>query len=64
MKIKVTFRHPGGGEDSTVTMEFRQELISDLLKEYCFSDIADKASDKTRGRTRYGYIAKIEDLDV
>lgn len=32
MKIKVTFRHPGG-EDSTVTMEVRQELIADLLKE-------------------------------
>lgn len=63
MKIKVTFRHPGG-EDSTVTMEVRQELITDLLKEYCSSDIADKASDKTEGRTRYGYIAKIEDLDI
>lgn len=63
MKIKVTFRHQGG-EDSTVTIEVRQELISDLLKEYCHSDIADKASDKTGGRTRYGYIAKIEDLDL
>lgn len=63
MKIKVTFRHRGG-EVSTVTMEVRQKLISDLLKEYCSSDIADKASDKTEGRTRYGYIAKIEDLDI
>lgn len=63
MKIKVTFRHPGE-EDSTVTMEVRQELIEDLLKGYCSSDIADKASDKTGGRTRYGYIAKIEDLDI
>lgn len=63
MKLKVTFRHPGG-EDTTVTVEVRQELISDLLKEYCHSDIADKASDKTEGRTRYGYIAKIEDLDI
>lgn len=63
MKIKVTFRHPGG-EDSTVTIEVRQELITDLLKEYCSSGIADKASDKTGGRTRYGYIAKIEDPDI
>ena len=63
MKIKVTLRLLGG-KDSTVTMEVRQELISDLLKEYCHSDIADKASDKTGGRTRYGYIAKIEDLDI
>lgn len=63
MKIKVTFRHPGG-EDTAVTVEVRQELISDLLKEYCHSDIADKVSDKTGGRTRYGYIAKIEDLDL
>lgn len=62
MKLKVTFRHPGG-KDSTVTIEVRQELIADLLKEYCSSDIADKASDKTGGRTRYGYIVKIEDID-
>lgn len=55
MKIKVTFSFQEG-KDSTVTMEVRQELIADLLKEYCSSDIADKASDKTEGRTRYGYI--------
>lgn len=63
MKLKVTFRYPGG-EDSSVTMEVRQELIAYLLKAHCHSDIADKASDKTEGRTRYGYIAKIEDLDL
>lgn len=48
MKIKVTFR-VSGGKNTTVTMEFRQETIADLLKEYCFSDISDKASDKTGG---------------
>ena len=62
MKIKVTFSFLKG-EDSTVTMEVRQDTIAELLKEYCFSDIADKASDKTGGRTRYGYIIKIEDID-
>lgn len=63
MKLKVTFRHPGG-EDTTVTVKVPQDTIAELLKEYCFSDIADKASDKTGGRTRYGYIVKIEDPDV
>lgn len=59
MKIKVTFRHPGG-EDSTVTMEFRQELITDPLKEYCSSDIADKAFAKSGVRARYGSARKIK----
>lgn len=63
MKIKVTFRLIGG-KDTTVTMEVPQESIAGLLREDCFSDIADKASDKTGGRTRYGYITKIEDLDI
>lgn len=62
MKIKVTFSFLKG-EDSTVTMEVRQDTIAELLKEYCFSDIADKASDKTGDRTRYGYITKVEDID-
>lgn len=62
MKIKVTFSFLEG-EDTTVTMEVPQESIAELLKKYCFSDIADKASDKTGGRTRYGYIIKIEDAD-
>ncbi|WAX05752.1 hypothetical protein BC669P3_00043 [Bacteroides phage BC669P3] len=62
MKIKVTFSFLEG-EDTTVTMEVRQDTIAELLKEYCFSDIADKASDKTGGRTRYGYIIKVEDID-
>lgn len=62
MKIKVTFSFLKG-EDSTVTMEVRQDTIAELLKEYCFSDITDKASDKTGGHTRYGYIIKIEDID-
>ncbi len=62
MKIKVTFSFLEG-EDTTVAMEVRQDTIAELLKEYCFSDIADKASDKTGGRTRYGYIIKIEDID-
>lgn len=62
MKIKVTFSFLEG-EDTTVTMEVRQDTIAELLKEYCFSDIADKASDKTEGRTRYGYIIKVEDID-
>lgn len=63
MKIKVTFSLREG-EDTTVAMEVRQDTIAELLKEYCFSDIADKASDKTGGRTRYGYIIKIEDTDI
>lgn len=63
MKIKVTFSFLKG-EDSTVTTEVRQDTIAELLKEYCFSDITDKASDKTGGRARYGYITKIEDLDI
>lgn len=62
MKIKVTFSFLEG-EDTTVTVKVPQNTIAGLLKEYCFSDIADKASDKTRGRTRYGYITKIEDID-
>ena len=62
MKIKVTF-HLLGGKDTTVTMEVPQESIADLLKENCFADIANKASAKTGGRTRYGYIRKIEDKD-
>lgn len=62
MKIKVTFRLLGG-KDTTVTMKVRQDTIAELLREYCFSDITDKASDKTGGRTRYGYIIKIEDID-
>lgn len=63
MKIKVTFRLLGG-KDTTVTMEVPQESIADLLREDCFTDIANKAFAKTGGRTRYGYIAKIEDLDI
>lgn len=62
MKIKVTFRLLGG-KDTTVTMEVPQESIADLLREDCFTDIANKASAKTGGRTRYGYLRKIEDLD-
>lgn len=62
MKIKVTFSFLEG-EDTTVVTEVRQESIAELLKEHCFSDIDDKASDKTGGRTRYGYIIKIEDVD-
>lgn len=62
MKIKVTFSFLKG-EDTTVVTEVRQDTIAELLKEYCFSDIADKASDNTGGRTRYGYIIKIEDID-
>lgn len=62
MKIKVTFSFIEG-EDTTVTLGVPQESIAELLKKYCFSDIADKASDKTGGRTRYGYITKIEDAD-
>lgn len=62
MKIKVTFRLLGG-KDTTVTMEVPQESIADMLREDCFSDIADKASVKTGGRTRYGYVRKIEDTD-
>ena len=62
MKIKVTYSFLEG-KDTTVVMEVRQDTIAELLKEYCFSDIADKASDKTGGRTLYGYIIKIEDID-
>lgn len=63
MKIKVTFRLLGG-KDTTVTMEVPQESIADLLREEdCFTDIANKASAKTGGRTRYGYLRKIEDKD-
>ena len=62
MKIKVTFRLLGG-KDTTVTMEVPQESIADLLREDCFMDIANKASTKTGGRTRYGYLRKIEDKD-
>lgn len=63
MKLKVTFSFLEG-EDTTVTVKVPQDTIAELLKEYCFSDITDKASDKTGGLTRYGYIVKIEDLDV
>lgn len=62
MKIKVTYSFLEG-EDTTVTGEVPQESIAELLKECCFSDIADKASDKSGGRTRYGYVIKIEDID-
>lgn len=62
MKIKVTFRLLGG-KDTTVTMEVPQGSIADLLREDCFTDIANKASAKSGGRTRYGYIRKIEDKD-
>ena len=62
MKIKVTFSFLEG-EDTTVTVKVPQDTIAELLKECCFSDIADKASDKTGGRTRYGYMIKIEDID-
>lgn len=62
MKIKVTFRLLGG-KDTTVTMEVPQESIADLLRENCFTDIANKASTKTGGCTRYGYLRKIEDKD-
>lgn len=62
MKIKVTFRLLGG-KDTTVTVEVPQESIADMLRENCFSDIANKASAKTGGRTRYGYVRKIEDVD-
>ena len=63
MKLKVTFSFLEG-KNTTVTVKVPQDTIAELLKEYCFSDIADKASDKTGGRTRYGYIVKIEDRDV
>jgi hypothetical protein len=62
MKIKVTLRLLGG-KDTTVTVEVPQESIADMLREDCFSDIANKASAKTGGRTRYGYVRKIEDKD-
>lgn len=62
MKIKVTLRLLGG-KDTTVTVEVPQESIADMLREDCFSDIANKASAKTGGRTRYGYVRKIEDVD-
>ena len=62
MKIKVTFRLLGG-KDTTVTVEVPQESIADMLREDCFTDIVNKASDKTGGRTRYGYMIKIEDID-
>ena len=62
MKIKVTFRLLGG-KDTTVTIEVPQESIADLLREDCFTDIANKVSSKTGGRTRYGYLRKIEDKD-
>lgn len=62
MKIKVTFYHPGG-KDTTVTMEIPQETIADLLKDERFAAIANEASAKTGGRTRYGYVRKIEDMD-
>lgn len=58
MKLKVTFSFLEG-EDTTVTMEVRQETIAELLKEYCSSDIADKASDKTGGP----YTIRIYDKD-
>lgn len=62
MKIKVTFRLLGG-KDTKVTIEVPQESIADLLREDCFTDIANKASTKTEGRTRYGYLRMIEDKD-
>lgn len=62
MKIKVTLRLLGG-KDTTVTVEVPQESIADMLREDCFTDIANKASAKTGGRTRYGYVRKIEDAD-
>lgn len=62
MKIKVTFRLLGG-KDTTVTIEVPQESIADLLREDCYKDIDNKAFTKTRGRTRYGYLKKIEDKD-
>lgn len=48
MKIKVTFRLIGG-KDTTVTMEVPQESIADLLREDCFTDIANKASTPKQG---------------
>lgn len=62
MKIKVTFRLLGR-KDTTVTIEVPHESISDMLKEECFNEIYKKAQEKTEGRTRYGYVRKIEDKD-
>ena len=62
MKIKVTVRLLGR-KDTTVTIKVPQESIADMLREDCFTDIANKASAKTGGRTQYGYIRKIEDKD-
>lgn len=63
MKLKVTFRHTGG-KDTTVTMEISQGAIADIAKSGCITDIVNEALARTGGRARYGYITKIEDLDI
>lgn len=59
MKIKVTFRPPGG-KDTTVTMEISQGAIADIAKSGCITDIVNEAFAKTGVRARYGSARKIK----
>lgn len=59
MKIKVTFRPPGG-KDTTVTMEISQGAIADIAKSGCVTDIVNEAFAKTGVRARYGSARKIK----
>lgn len=71
MKIKVTFQSKCN-RLSNITIDVSQDTISDILKDLVYSELSDKVSDKVSANIRarraqlikYGYIVKIEDLDL
>lgn len=67
MKIKVTFQSKYNRR-SNITIDVSQDSISNMLKEFVYNELSDKVSANiSAGRARlikYGYVVKIEDLDL
>lgn len=71
MKIKVTFQSKYNRR-SNITIDVSQDSISNMLKEFVYNELLDKVSanisaniSARRARLiKYGYVVKIEDLDL
>ena len=67
MKIKVTFQSKYNRR-SNIIIDASQDSISNMLKKFAYIELLDKVSANiSAGRarlTKYGYVVKIEDLDL
>lgn len=67
MKIKVTFQSKYNRR-SNITIDVSQDPISNMLKEFVYNELLDKVSANISARRarliKYGYVVKIEDLDL